>query len=199
MRISSSPKFIAAAMLALLFTTQPITSASAETDEHTATASDNASENENNIVFEEPVNIVENTPPPVCAADDASCLILEQDAPYTLEEFGRLDIVTILEDSRCPVDVFCFWEGQVRIELKRAVEGQAEKFELGLGGGLDASWTDGRTGKTLLLEEVWPQPNLSNPVDKPYQLKVRVLLADSDVPDAENESSELQRSPSETH
>jgi hypothetical protein len=114
-------------------------------------------------------------PPPSCASDDSSCLVITESQGYELSEFGSIDFIGVREDSRCPLDVVCFWAGQVQVELKRSFGGEASKFALGLGGELSSTWIDERTGKELVLEEVWPQPNLSRPVNEPYQIKLRVV------------------------
>lgn len=117
----------------------------------------------------------EITPPPSCEATDAHCLIIEENQPTEISGVGAIDFVAIREDSRCPVDVLCFWEGRVQVEFKHAYGTSAEKFVLGIGQQLEDTWVDGRTGVSLVLEQVWPEPNLSNPVEKPYQFKFRVL------------------------
>ncbi|MES2745599.1 MAG: hypothetical protein V4655_09225 [Bdellovibrionota bacterium] len=115
------------------------------------------------------------SPPPACASDDSNCLIISEDQGYVLSDFGAIDLIGIREDSRCPVDVFCIWAGQVQVELKHSFGSEAAKFQLGLGEDLTAIWIDSRTGKELILEEVWPAPNLANPINKPYQIKLRIV------------------------
>lgn len=41
-----------------------------------------------------------------------------------------LQYVELLEDSRCPVDVQCVWEGRVVVKMRFVSEGEADEFEL---------------------------------------------------------------------
>ncbi|MEM6967373.1 MAG: hypothetical protein AAF573_21595, partial [Bacteroidota bacterium] len=36
----------------------------------------------------------------------------------------KVEIVSVLEDSRCPEDVLCEWEGQLRSEILIEIDGQ---------------------------------------------------------------------------
>lgn len=116
----------------------------------------------------------EMAPPPACDSSDSSCLIIEQNHSIELSDIGRIEFVAVQEDSRCPVDVFCFWAGQVKVVLKKDSLDGAEKFVVGLGGNLESAYIDGRTGKAIVLEQVWPERSFSNPVEKPYQIKLRL-------------------------
>lgn len=40
------------------------------------------------------------------------------------DQMLKVEIATILEDSRCPENVLCEWEGQVRSEILIEIEGQ---------------------------------------------------------------------------
>lgn len=112
--------------------------------------------------------------PPSCPSDDISCVVIEENQSHELSEFGDLSFVGIVEDSRCPVDVLCIWEGQVKVELKHTFPGGAQKFVVGIGGDLEPTYTDAESGRILQLEQVWPEPSLANPIDAPYQIKLRV-------------------------
>ncbi|RZA26479.1 MAG: hypothetical protein EOP10_03460 [Proteobacteria bacterium] len=130
------------------------------------------------------------SPPPACESGDSGCLIITVGQGYELSDFGAIDLIGVAEDSRCPVDVFCIWAGQVQVELKHSFGSDAAKFQLGLGEDLTAVWFDPRTGKELILEEVWPAPNLANPINKPYQIKLRIV--DPNEPVLEQDSSVQQ-------
>ncbi len=117
---------------------------------------------------------------PICEADDATCLIIKEGAASpSLEGLGKFEFVSVLEDSRCPIDAFCIWEGRVAVELKHtsSIDGSAQKFVIGLGGGLNDSWTDSTSGESLVLKEVWPRISLEDPIDGPYQLKLKIETA----------------------
>lgn len=132
-------------------------------------------------------DIPEVSLPPSCESTDAHCLIIEENQSSELSGVGAINFVAIREDSRCPVDVMCFWAGQVQVELNHAFGTSAEKFVLGLGHQLENAWVDGRTGVTLVLEQVWPEPNLSHPVEKPYQIKLRILDSPAELPPIDEE------------
>lgn len=111
---------------------------------------------------------------PTCEASDSSCLVLEEDQSFDLAEGGSLAFLGIPEDSRCPLDALCIWQGRVRVALKHQGLDESQKFELGLGGTLKPQWIDASTGLVLSLEQVWPDKLLSAPSDEPYRIKLRI-------------------------
>ena len=127
-------------------------------------------------------DVPEPSLPPSCETSDASCLIIEEHQSSELSGVGAIDFVAVLEDSRCPLDVMCVWAGRVQVEMKHAYGTSAEKFVLVLGQGLQNAWVDGRTGIALVLEQVWPEPNLSHPIEKPYRIKLRIIESPDELP-----------------
>lgn len=140
---------------------------------------------------------VSSPTPPVCDRDDSSCLVIEENSGLELQDFGIIDFVGISEDSRCPLDVVCFWGGQVKIQLKFQKGTVSEDLSLGLGGNLEAAWLEATSGKQLVLEQVWPEPILSNPVGKPYQIKLRVVESEKDAEAHTDAMGELEQDSAE--
>jgi hypothetical protein len=119
---------------------------------------------------------------PVCEAGDNTCIVIAQNQTFELSDFGAIDFIGVTEDSRCPVDVYCFWAGRVRVELKHQGLNSSQKFEVGLGGNLPQIWLDEATGVQLSLEQVWPERNLSLPRQEPYQIKLRIIDSAQETP-----------------
>jgi hypothetical protein len=71
----------------------------------------------------------------------------------------------VTEDSRCPADVVCIWEGQVTVMLG-LTENTTDlgRFNLTLGGGGNASMAEREVGSYVIkLTEVQPYPYSSRP------------------------------------
>ena len=69
---------------------------------------------------------------------------------------GGLELLfwNVSEDSRCPIDVVCVWEGRIRVELRSKLAGNSDQFTL-------SSETDEKFrvgGYTLQLVKVAPAP-----------------------------------------
>lgn len=138
---------------------------------------------------------------PVCETGDNSCIVIAQNQSFELNDFGAIDFVGIPEDSRCPVDVYCFWAGRVRVELKHQGLSSSQKFEVGLGGNLPQIWIDEATGVQLSLEQVWPERNLSLPSQEPYQIKLRIIdsleQTQTPTPDSPEQEGPEQENPAQ--
>lgn len=72
-----------------------------------------------------------------------------------------LRFVDVVEDSRCPTDVACVWEGRAKVQLAATLEGEDTRQVLTLPYGSmseeeSASWTIGELTVTLL--DVLPHP-----------------------------------------
>jgi len=86
-----------------------------------------------------------------------------------------VSFVSVSEDSRCPSDVACVWEGQVTTALRVIVKGEAMgDFSLTLRGGQPASVEV--KGYTLTLSAVDPYPNSKEPI-KPVDYEATLTLS----------------------
>lgn len=85
---------------------------------------------------------------------------------------GRLQIwfQDLTEDSRCPADVVCIWEGRARIALVIRVEsGPTGRVELTLGGGSSASPARA-DGYIFTLSDLTPHPvSTESPAPSDYR------------------------------
>ena len=85
----------------------------------------------------------------------------------------KITFARVLEDSRCPVDVVCVWEGNAVVELGIRV-GMGPTFPLQLNSSLQpqaANWNQVR----LTLLELQPAPRAEVPIQpEDYSVKIRV-------------------------
>jgi hypothetical protein len=83
----------------------------------------------------------------------------------------EITLVGVIEDSRCPADVECFWEGNVKVEV---LVGE-QNYILTLGKLLegDVNSADLSEGYTLRVLQVDPYPG-SRDADQPYQITMTV-------------------------
>ena len=85
----------------------------------------------------------------------------------------KITFARVLEDSRCPVDVVCVWEGNAVVELGIRV-GMGPTFPLQLNSSLQpqaANWNRVR----LTLLELQPAPRAEVPIQpEDYSVKIRV-------------------------
>lgn len=114
--------------------------------------------------------------PPQCNGE-SDCFILREKESLQLSDIGQVKLEKVLEDSRCPIDAICIWAGQVKVKISVKSSDLCGKnyLELGLGGSLLPTWTDEDSGLSISLQQVWPEKILQNPVEAPYQAKVRIL------------------------
>lgn len=68
----------------------------------------------------------------------------------------RLEFEEVLEDSRCPADVTCVWQGNARLRLAASVRGE-EPVQVELNTGLEPRAATAH-GFEIALEQVQPTP-----------------------------------------
>ncbi|MCK9493867.1 MAG: hypothetical protein M0R75_00035 [Dehalococcoidia bacterium] len=86
-----------------------------------------------------------------------------------LPDGTTVEFVALLEDSRCPADAMCIWQGQARLQF----EHDGEPFVITFQGPDDASVVLGGYGMQVL--DVQPYPLASQPHD-PADTEVTVRL-----------------------
>jgi hypothetical protein len=93
---------------------------------------------------------------------------------------GRLSLsfTAVVEDSRCPTDVQCVWEGQATVEVAASAVG-LEPATLGLSTHPDFGSVATYDGAAIELLDLLPYPT-STGLDGPYEVLLRV----SHVPEA---------------
>jgi hypothetical protein len=97
-----------------------------------------------------------------------TALITEAGLSVTPQQIG--------EDSRCPVDAYCIWQGRVIVVGVLSLGGQAQPFTLGtLGGFADAPAQVAAGAFTLSLVDVEPYPTSQAPIpQEDYLLTLRL-------------------------
>lgn len=87
-------------------------------------------------------------------------------------------LVTVEEDSRCPVDVVCVWQGNVRATLDLQGPGAGPDVRVGLNTVLEPTAID-FAGLTLTIVDVKPVPR-SDVTIRPddYRITVRATVGD---------------------
>ncbi len=92
----------------------------------------------------------------------------------------RLTPLTVLEDSRCPVDVVCIQAGTVKLTLRITTGATGTEETIGLGETLPFE------GHTITLKEVTPAPRASQSIEpQNYRFTFKV-----DGPDVTTEATE---------
>lgn len=87
----------------------------------------------------------------------------------------RLVFTRVVEDSRCPVDVTCVWEGNAVVEIGVAL-GSGPTFPVQLNSTLEprsAEWN----GVRLTYLELLPRPVSEGPAPEDFTLRIRVEAA----------------------
>jgi len=105
---------------------------------------------------------------------------VELDRPFSLGvgEAVRVGSVSVLltellEDSRCPIDVQCIWEGRTRFALAASVRGERFDDELQLPGeAIEVR------GYTIELLEVQPERRVGSIPEERYSARVIVRPVD---------------------
>ncbi len=88
----------------------------------------------------------------------------------------RVSFVRVLEDSRCPADVTCVWEGNARVELGIAA-GTGPTFSLQLNTAISPKSADWRGVRVTLLD-VRPYPTSRRPIPhEEYTIELEVAPA----------------------
>jgi len=84
----------------------------------------------------------------------------------------RVCFDSLIEDSRCPRNAICIWEGAARVKLSLIVNGQQESFELSTLNRSPHYRTDTVVlGYRVQLKNVYPYPG-----DTPYPPKAEVVI-----------------------
>lgn len=85
----------------------------------------------------------------------------------------RLQLARVVEDSRCPIDVICVWEGNAVVEIGVRA-GIGPTFPLQMNTNLEPRHADWHGVRVTLLE-LQPAPRASEPTrQEDYFAKVRV-------------------------
>lgn len=85
----------------------------------------------------------------------------------------------VTEDSRCPVDVVCFWAGQAVIDVEVAQQGVSlGSFSLTLGQDDEAAHV-GIAGYRITFLGLDPIPDTRNPSPPDYVATLNVVLSDT--------------------
>ncbi|NJK77743.1 MAG: hypothetical protein HC944_01520 [Nanoarchaeota archaeon] len=68
------------------------------------------------------------------ASDDSSAFDLKISETVDVDSDFQIKLLNILDDSRCPLDVTCIWEGTVSAEISIVKDGQSRgKYVIPLG------------------------------------------------------------------
>ncbi|HIG74791.1 MAG TPA: hypothetical protein EYQ24_09530 [Bacteroidetes bacterium] len=101
----------------------------------------------------------------------------------TVEIEGQaLRFVDVVEDSRCPVDVACVWEGRAKVQLAASLaDGEESRQVLTLPYGSmteeeSASWTVG--GMTVTFVDLIPAPGSADASSTAREVELRVDAAE---------------------
>lgn len=91
-----------------------------------------------------------------------------------LPDGGWVEFVAVLEDSRCPADVVCVWQGRAVLEF----DVTGERVAVTLIGGESVSDPEVTTGHRIVVEDVHPYPKASQPSDSDdYRVTISVVTA----------------------
>lgn len=89
-----------------------------------------------------------------------------------------LALLDIPEDSRCPVNVVCVWQGNARLAMRATVGGEAHRFALNTAIGVVGPGEAVVGGYLVELLEVDPRPVAGEPIPRPaYRALLRVTVA----------------------
>lgn len=96
---------------------------------------------------------------------------------------GNLDVwfESLVEDSRCPSDVVCFWEGRARIDLVIRIDSEPTRLlQLTLQGGSGNGGNPSRAaGYLFTLEDLTPYPvSTESPSPSLYRALLSIERAD---------------------
>ena len=103
----------------------------------------------------------------VTAQLGSSFVLQEGERAYFEEEKLFLTFLDVREDSRCPLEVECLWEGQISIEVELLPEGQSAEtglLEGFLGAGGQDSLSKRFTSYQLQIDLLTPYPEADQPV-----------------------------------
>lgn len=72
--------------------------------------------------------------------------------------------IEVLEDSRCPADAMCIWQGNVKVRIEVAAGTEVQQYVLTLGELLAGDTNAAEVpGHTVSLQDVQPYPLASQP------------------------------------
>jgi hypothetical protein len=85
-------------------------------------------------------------------------------------------VLQVLEDSRCPADAMCIWQGNVKVLVEITVGTETQQATLTLGELLDGDVTSVTiAGHTVELTQVEPYPLASQPTDPAdYEVTLKI-------------------------
>ncbi|MGD2071194.1 MAG: hypothetical protein PVI57_21175 [Gemmatimonadota bacterium] len=87
-------------------------------------------------------------------------------------------LVAVEEDSRCPVDVVCVWQGNLRAVLDLEAPGMGPDARVGLNTALEPTAVD-FAGLTLAIVEARPVPRSDVTIEPDdYRVTVRATVSD---------------------
>ncbi len=87
----------------------------------------------------------------------------------------QLTLTAIPEDSRCPVDVNCIWEGQVKVFMEAAVPAQKRSLEFKVEKSKMGTVSKTFEGYNILINKVVPDP-VSGKKTSPGEYVVELLV-----------------------
>jgi hypothetical protein len=106
-----------------------------------------------------------STPMTAQTPSDASAAetVLAPGGDVQLPDGARLTFAEVLEDSRCPTDVTCIWQGQAVLAFNlQTVKGSSSDFEIVYQG---RPATESVEGYTITVTSVQPHPRSSPSID----------------------------------
>lgn len=90
-----------------------------------------------------------------------------------------LRFVDVVEDSRCPEDVTCIWEGRAKVQIAASDPTGAEERQVltlpygSMGEDERSTWTVG--GLVVRLHDLTPYPNSERPSEDPPRVELSVV------------------------
>ncbi|MBS3922019.1 MAG: hypothetical protein KGZ37_02575 [Nitrosarchaeum sp.] len=99
-----------------------------------------------------------SSPVPIILTGDESSIDLKIDETVDINPNFQITLVNILDDSRCPSDVTCIWEGTISAEIKIMKNGESRGtyvIPIGLADGMESQLID---DFYVMLYDVKPYP-----------------------------------------
>jgi len=116
-------------------------------------------------------------PPPEADLGDTVEIGMQQSVFIQPGDF-RLTLDSVLDDSRCPLDVICVWEGRADVRMVFALDQTTVTDTLGVGG-QGAPWAPDSMsvlGYNIKLIDILPYPDHSGVVIPQNDYKVKVVV-----------------------
>ena len=97
------------------------------------------------------------SPVPIILTGDESSIDLKIGETVDITSDFQITLINILDDSRCPSDVTCIWEGTVSAEINMIKDGEGRKYviPIGLADGMESQIID---DFYVMLYDVKPYP-----------------------------------------